>query len=200
MTKEVQIFTVRTANGGFVGTFRAMTAQQAIKRAVNGLAETAQTFRRCPRADPLAYGAQLGATIPRRGQLLALPDPLDCAPNPRPVGLARGAAGRVGRVALGGGAEYSVVAPHRLPHHRHIPRVRIPRPAEQPGIDPFVRSCRRYASQQRRTISLVPRRQAGVVAVVHPAICRRGRPVLRLARRGKVRPVRTKSRPHRPGH
>ena len=46
MTKEVQIFTVRTANGGFVGTFRAMTAQQAIKRAVNGLAETAQTFRR----------------------------------------------------------------------------------------------------------------------------------------------------------
>jgi hypothetical protein len=44
--KEAQVFTVRTASGSFVGTYRAQNAQQAVTRAVSELAATAATFRR----------------------------------------------------------------------------------------------------------------------------------------------------------
>lgn len=44
--KEAEVFTVRTACGGLVGTYRAMTAHQAISRAVRDCAATAATFRK----------------------------------------------------------------------------------------------------------------------------------------------------------
>lgn len=51
--KEAQIFTVRDASGDFLGTYRAMTAQQAINRLVSDQAATAATFRKSQPAIPL---------------------------------------------------------------------------------------------------------------------------------------------------
>ena len=58
--KEAQIFTVRDASGHFLGTYRALTAQQAISRLVSDQATTAATFRK---SQPVAHFNGLTACV-----------------------------------------------------------------------------------------------------------------------------------------
>ena len=44
--KTAEFYTVRNEGGQYFGTYRAMTAQDAIARAVRDLAVTASTFRK----------------------------------------------------------------------------------------------------------------------------------------------------------
>ncbi len=63
--KQIQVWTVRFISGGFVGSFHAYTAEQAIAKAVAADRSTASTFRESQPAN--LHNFAMVATVEPRG-------------------------------------------------------------------------------------------------------------------------------------